>query len=122
MQVFPANLLSHTYRDPGNPRHLFGRSEVERRDEYIQLLHQQLGEHHPLVQLVKQCLEDEPSERPSAEELLWQLEGMRAQIEDPYEHLTKLEAMKLLGQKEAVLQGLQSQIDTRVKKPHFSGS
>ena len=53
--------------------------------------------------LIKQCLDDEPSERPSAQGLLRQLEGMRAQIEDPYEHLTKLEAMRMLREKDAVL-------------------
>ena len=104
-----------------SPRRRLGRTEVERRDEYIKLLHQQLEEHHPLVHLVKRCLEDEPSERPSAKELLQQLEGMRAQIEDPYEHLTKLEAMRMLREKDAALrekymeiQDLRTQLQVKV--------
>ena len=97
MQVFPGSLLQYTYRDPENPKHRLARTEVQRRDEYIKLLHQQLGEQHPLVLLVKQCLEDEPSERPSAQELLRQLEDIKkTQIAEPYQHLTKLEAMRML--------------------------
>ena len=70
---------------------------MQRRDEYIKLLYQQLGEQHSLVLLVKQCLDDEPSERPSAQELLRQLEDIkRTQIADPYQHLTKLDAMRML--------------------------
>ena len=103
MQVFPVELLHNTYRDPKNPRHRLARTEVQRRCEYIKLLHQQLGEQHPLVLLVEQCLDDEPSERPSAQELLQQLEGMRAQTENPYQHLTKLEAMITLKEKDAAL-------------------
>ena len=102
-QVFPANLRSHTYPDPGDPDHLLGRTEVERRGEYIQLLHQQLGDEHPLVQLVKHCLHNTPSRRPSTRELLQRLENMRPQIVDPYEHLTKLEAMRILREKDAAL-------------------
>ena len=100
MQVFPGTLLQYTYRDPADPSHRLARTEVQRRDEYIKLLHKQLGEQHPLVLLVKQCLDDEPSERPSAQELLQQLEGMKTHIKDPYQHLTKLDAMRMLKEKD----------------------
>ena len=53
-----------------------GHSEVERRRDYIQTLHGQLGEEHPLVQLGHQCLQNIPARRPSAEELLQQLEAV----------------------------------------------
>ena len=102
-QVFPANLRAPNYTDPGDPDRLLARTEVERRGEYIQILHQQLGDQHPLVQLVKQCFHNTPSRRPSTRELLQRLENMRAQIEDPYEHLTKLEAMRMLREKDAAL-------------------
>ena len=99
MQVYPGTLLQHRFRDPKNPRRCLTRTEVQRRDEYIKLLHQQLGEQHPLVLLVKQCLDDEPSKRPSAQELFQQLEGMKAQIEDPYQHLAKEMAIRSLREK-----------------------
>ena len=66
-----------------------------------------MDEQHPLTQLVIQCLGNEPSERPSAEEILRQLESMRGQIESAYEHLTKLEMMKKLEDKDAKAQQVQ---------------
>ena len=55
------------------------RSEVERRTNYIELLHKQLGDWHPLSQLVSQCLHNIPAQRPSAEGVLQQLEAVRRQ-------------------------------------------
>ena len=52
--------------------------------DYIPLLHQQLREQHHLLQLVCQCLDNEPAQRPSAEELLQQLDAARPQIERTY--------------------------------------
>ena len=52
--------------------------------DYIQPLYEQLGEQHPLLQLVCQCLHNEPAQRPSAEELLQQLKATRLQIERVY--------------------------------------
>ena len=83
-QVFPGALLPHTYPDPDNPGRLCGRSEVERRRDYIQSLHEQLGEQHPLLELVCQCLHNTPAQRPSAEELLQQVEAVRPQIRGTY--------------------------------------
>ena len=81
MQVFPCNLLPHNYPDPDNPGRLMERSEVERRTDYVKPLYKELGEQHPLVQLVCQCLHNVPAQRPSAEELLQLLE---AQMEEAY--------------------------------------
>ena len=83
-QKFPDTLLPPTYPDPNNPGHLLARSEVERRSDYIQLLHEQLGEQHPLSQLVSRCLHNIPAQRPSAEELHQRLEAVRPQIEEAY--------------------------------------
>ena len=83
-QVFPGTLLPPTYPDPDNPGHVCGRSEVERRAEYIQPLREQLGEQHPLLQLVCQCLHNTPTQRPSAEDLLQQLGTVRPQIDRTY--------------------------------------
>ena len=83
-QVFPGDLLPHNYPDPDNPGRLLGRSEVERRMDYIQPLRDQLGEQHHLLQLVCQCLHNTPAQRPSAEELLQQLEAVRPQVGRAY--------------------------------------
>ncbi len=71
---------------------------MERRERYITQLHQQLGAGHPLVQLVEQCLANEAELRPSAEEILQRLEQM--EIDNPYQNLTRLEMMRMVGQKE----------------------
>ena len=56
---------------------------MERRRDYIQPLGE-LGEQHLLQQLVCQCLHNIPAQRPSAEELLQQLQAVRPHIEDEY--------------------------------------
>ena len=112
-QVFPGNLLPSTYPDPHNPRRIIGQSEVERRRDYITPLHRQLGERHPLVQMVEQCLDNYPAYRPTAETVLQQLEGLV--IDDPYQHLTKLDLIRLVQQQrnpemEEQVQRLQTQL------------
>ncbi len=97
-QVFPRDLLPPNYPDPQDASRLLGRSEVERRRDYIAQLHQQLGQDHPLVRLIKRCLGNDPAHRPSAEEVLQRLE--QVEIEDPYQHLTKLEMIRLIEGKE----------------------
>ena len=57
---------------------------MERRRDYIQPLCEQLGEQHPLLELVCQCLHNTPAQRPSAEELLQQLEAVKPQIRGKY--------------------------------------
>ena len=116
-QVFPGSLLPHNYADPQNPDRLLGRSEVERRRDYIQQLHGQLGEEHSLVQLVHQCLHNTPTRRPSAEELLQQLEAMRVQIEGPYgSQLKKMDIAKV-GMMKALreIESLQKQVQQLVE-------
>ena len=114
--MFPGSLLPHTYPDPQNPDRLLARSEVERRRDYIQQLHGQLGEEHPLVQLVHQCLHNTPARRPSAEELLQQLEAVRTQIEGgSYGQLVKVDMEKLrmvraLREKDTEIGQLQHQV------------
>ena len=112
--MFPGTLLPPNYADPQNPDHLLGRSEVERRRDYIQPLHGQLGEQHPLVQLVHQCLHNTPARRPSAEELLQQLEAVRAQIEGPYGQsvrvIVDMEKVRALREKDTEIRQLQQQM------------
>ena len=113
-QVFPGSLLPHTYPDPQNPDQLLARFEVDRRRDYIQPLRAQLGEEHPLVQLVLQSLHNIPDRRPSAEELLQQLEAVRAQIEGPYGQLVNvnldIKKVRALREKDTEIGQLQQQV------------
>lgn len=97
-QVFPGILLSSTYLDPGNFEDIQGRSEIERRREYIDLLEAQIGQLHPdLVQLVKDCLHNAPQKRPVSCELFTRLQTIRLEVEGKLQHqssLAKLEVMR----------------------------
>ena len=96
MQTFPAQLLEPNYTDPENPDKLVGRSEVERREQYFQLLDRRIidGQRHPCVQLAKDCLRNSPSRRPTAEEIIATLEGMKADIEEPCGAVARADAVR----------------------------
>ena len=72
-QTFPKDLKPHNYRDPVT-RRVLGRTEIERREHYIQPMQADLGETHPLVKLTLECLEYDPEDRPSAVEVSRRLE------------------------------------------------
>ena len=69
-----------------------------------------------MVQLVKECLDNDPEYRPSSEDVLQRLEGMRSQIQDPYQDLTKVEMMKLLEQKDRENQSQLQQAQVNVQQ------
>ncbi len=65
------------------------------------------------MQLVERCLDNDPEYRPSAVDVLQQLEAV--EVEDPYQHLTKLDMIRLLQQRadpqrEEEIQRLQTQV------------
>ncbi len=60
-----------TCSDPHNSGRLIGRTEVERREVYMDNLKDQLLKSHPiLVGMVTICLHNTPQTRPTAEQLL----------------------------------------------------
>ena len=87
-----------TRPDPNNPGMVIGLTEVQRRSHQMELLSKQLGgDEHFLVQLVTQCLQNDPKQRPSARQALDQLERMRAKIENSkYINMSKLELILAL--------------------------
>ncbi len=100
VQDFPIS-TAPTVMDPDNPGVIVACSEVQRRSEQMEQLICQLGgQRHPLVQLVTQCLHNDPRQRPSARQALSQLERMRAQIEDPYKGMSILELIQALRRRE----------------------
>ena len=90
--MFPGNLLEPNYPCPDDPNELVARSEVERRKAYFDLL--PFGTRHAYVQLTKDCLHNSPSRRPTAEQLLATLEGMRADIEGPCGAVARADAVR----------------------------
>ncbi len=72
-----------TPSDPHNPGRLIGRSEVERREVYMETLKDQLLKSHPiLVEMVTTCLHNTPRTRPTAEQLLETLTPVQDAIEN----------------------------------------
>ena len=57
---------------------------MERRGVYIEKLEYASYNHPALIALVKQCLHNDPRERPSTEALLTGLQGLRAEVEGEY--------------------------------------
>ena len=106
LQVFPSNLLSPTYVDSHG--RVNARTEVERRESFIQHLYDQVGRAHPLVNLVKTCLHNDPDKRPHALGVLGQLTTVQSTFSDPYMQLTKLEMMQRLKESEGQIQKMES--------------
>ena len=90
-QVFPGDLLEPTYANPSNPEQLIARSEIERRRRFLDKLER---EQHCCIQLIKDCLHNFASRRPTAEQLVATLEGMRANIEGPCGAVARADAVR----------------------------
>ena len=88
--MFPENLLVHVHSVNGEAN-LVGRSEVERRKQYIDILIGGLNgdESHPLVVLVKECLANKPEERPTADEVFRRLHEQQKGYSKQLIHIVK---------------------------------
>ena len=98
-----------------------GRSELERRGRYVDLLESLINPLHPaLVQLVKQCLHNVPRQRPSTDELLATLQRMKVEVEGEYGWPMKLDMVRVRLAKEMKLKDrrigelTQLQVSTKV--------
>ena len=74
IQVLPCNLLLATFCDDDGK--VCARTEVERRQTYINQLEQQLDRDHDLIKLIKQCLHNSPKMRPTADDVVCILEKL----------------------------------------------
>ena len=94
-QTFPKDLKPPNYRDPVT-RRVLEQTEIERREHYIQAMQADLGETHPLVKLTLDCLVYDPEDRPSAVEVLRQLEEVGQTVPGNCTE-TKLELIQQIG-------------------------
>ena len=62
---FPGEAVRVNPRNPNNPNDLVGVTEFDRREEYISLI----GNEHPLMTLIQQCLSNSPSHRSTSSEV-----------------------------------------------------
>ena len=93
--MFPGD-LQPTFADPDHPGRLIGHSEVGRRQTYFDQLEDLLpgGVRCIFVQMIKDCLRNDPSQRPTAEQLVTVLEGMKGDVEGPCGELTTMDAVR----------------------------
>ena len=112
-QTFPKDLKPAAYFDPA-ARRVLGRTEIERREDYIIPMTAALGETHPLVQLTLACLEFLPENRPSAAVVLRGLEEVGTTLPQNCTQ-TKLELIQQVAVKDEEIQQVaaekQAQID-----------
>ena len=76
-----------------------------------------LGGHHPYVVIIKQCLHNSSSRRPTAEQLVATLEGMRADIEGPYGAVARADAVRQVVMMKTLRE---SEAETREKTNEIS--
>ena len=87
------------------------------------------GNRHPLLQLIKDCLHNAPSQRPTAEQLVTALEEMKADVEGAFGDLAIIEAVRqvnvakslmnrsnVLAAKDEEIQQLQEQLEVKFEK------
>ena len=103
-QTFPKDLKPPNYHDPVT-RRVLGRTEIERREHYIQPMQAALGETHPLVKLTLDCLEYLPEDRPSAMEVLRRLNEVGKTVPHNCTE-TKLELIQQIVGKDAEIDDL----------------
>ena len=108
-QTFPKDLKPHNYRDPVT-RRVLGRTEIERREHYIQAMQADLGETHPLVKLTLDCLRYDPEDRPSAVEVLRRLEEAGKTVPQNCTE-TKLVLIQQISRKDDRIYHLQIAVD-----------
>ena len=109
-QTFPKP-LSTAYMDAR--RMMVGRTELERRGNYMQQIHRLLREGHPLIRMIQRCLKNLPEDRPTIHAVLAFLEQARAEVQDGECDMSKLELIQTLRQKMQLIQAKDERIERR---------
>ena len=98
--------------DPRNPDVMLPVLELDRRAEYLR----DIGQDHPLMGLISQCLSNAPTRRPEASEILRQITATASRV--PERHQNKIEMLQQNESLAVRIQTLQSQIDSQ-PLPHL---
>jgi len=72
--------------NPSNPHQLIPLSETERRNKYLQ----EIGENHPLMALIRECLSNHPPHRPDAVEILQRVREVFSQFPPSFENKVEM--------------------------------
>ena len=92
-QMFPKPLSAAFMNDR---ERIVGRTELERRSEYMQEVLRQFPQGHPFVHLIQQCLKNIITKRPSIQRVQQWLEEGRARVEDRELDVDKLSLTQVL--------------------------
>lgn len=98
-QVFPDDILSPTFEDLKSKK-MKVRTELKRRDKYMQMIYTQLHKDHSLVQMIEQCLNNDPDKRPGARDLLHLVEGCRAEENNMESNMNRLQLLHTIHSKQ----------------------
>ena len=110
-QAFPKPLLP-TYVDKSGK--ILGRTELERRGSYMQLVVNQFQQEHPLVKMVTQCLKNLPTDRPTIQRVVGWLEQAKATV--PELDVSKLSLAQLVQSKDAEIDQQRETIKAQKKQ------
>ena len=80
-----SNLLAPVSPDPKNPELVIGRSEVERRKHYMDMLYMKFASSQDVSSLIRQCLSNNPDSRPSALQAIEVFDEMNHEHKDEYQ-------------------------------------
>lgn len=92
-QTFPDTLLPPNHCVGGE---LIARTELQRRTAYMKQIYEAINEGHPLVTLIKGCLQNSQSERPDIGRVLELLDEAKAMIRDEESKMNKLQLIQAL--------------------------
>ena len=95
-QIFPDPISAAFMDDSG----MVGRTELERRAEYMQEVLRQFPQGHPFFHLIQQCLKNRIAERPSIQRVQQWLEEGKARVEDRELDVDKLSLAQLLASRD----------------------
>ena len=107
-QRFPHKVLAQVYQDQHDK--VVVRSELERREEYMQQIYRQFHDDHPLVQMIKQCLGSFPKNRPSIHQVVQLLERARGEIDDAECHMDRLVLVQTVKEQNQQIESHELQI------------
>ena len=107
-QTFPKPLAA-AYMNPSKV--MVGRTELQRRESYMQQIVSQLKEGSPLIEMIQKCLSNLPGERPAVDAVIQLVREARAETNDSEYDVNKLALIQSLKRKMQIIQ-----VKTRVIK------
>ena len=103
----PAPKLGQTRVDPSNPHAVVVVTEVERRED----LFRKIGPDHPLVDLIRRCLSNNPSLRPHAPEIVQRMSDLVSRYPASFEN--RIEMLHRISTNEVERRELQHEVERK---------